>query len=161
MTADELVTRVHAEHAALEQAIASLDDTAMCAPLVDGWSIKDVLAHLATWERRVMRAITAADRGEEIAWPEPGFEMHETDRLNERDFLSNRDRTLKDVRDAARASLDEYVRWITTFDDDQLERERPYLPGITLTRVIRGNGELHVAQHRLAIEARLAQADGA
>jgi hypothetical protein len=161
MTAAELAALVEAEHSALDQAIAGLDEAAMCAPLVDGWSIKDVLAHVATWERRVMRAITAADRGEDIAWPEPGFEPNEIDRLNERDFLSNRDRTLKDVRDAARASLDEYVRWITTFDDDQLERERPYLPGITLTRVIRGNGELHVAQHRLAIEARLAQADGA
>jgi hypothetical protein len=157
MTADELIAHLRAEHDALEQAIAGIDEAAMCAPLVDGWSIKDIVAHVTTWERRVMRAITEADRGEDIAWPEPGFEPHEIDRLNERDFVANRERSLSDVMQHYREGRDAYARWIMSYERDEIARERPYLPGITLSSVIRGNGERHVAQHRQAVESRLAQ----
>ena len=152
-TAADLVQLTRSEHAALESIIASLDESALSAPVLDGgWSIKDTLGHITTWERRIMRLITAADRGEEVAWPEPGFGVHEIDRLNERDFLADRDRSLKDTLDDARAVLDDYVRWIESFTDDEIRRERPYTPGLTLERMIRGNGDQHVREHRRAIE---------
>lgn len=129
----------------------------LCAPTLDGgWSIKDVIAHVTTWERRIMRAVIGADRGEEIAWPEPGFQMHETDRLNERDFLANRDRPLAEVLVESRNTLDDYARWIASFTGDEISRERPYTPGITLEAMIRGNGDEHVREHRRAIEAYIA-----
>ena len=157
MRKSELVELLRNEHGGIDTALTGLTDDELRAPVLDGgWSIKDAIAHIATWERRIMRAITDADRGEEIAWPEPGFQIHETGRLNERDVQANRDRPLDDVMAESRNTLEDYVRWIESFADVEIPSERPYTPGITLEMMIRGNGDEHVREHRRAIETYIA-----
>jgi hypothetical protein len=65
---DQIVARVAAGHQRLLDAIASLTPAQLQAPVLgaDGWSVKDVLAHLAFWDRRLLYAI---DPGE---WPAAG-----------------------------------------------------------------------------------------
>ncbi|GAP12522.1 hypothetical protein LARV_00258 [Longilinea arvoryzae] len=50
----ELLQNMQAGRSRLESAVAGLRDEQFLAPVLDGgWSIKDVLAHLAFWENRV------------------------------------------------------------------------------------------------------------
>jgi uncharacterized damage-inducible protein DinB len=58
-TIEEIVTRIAAAHRRLLDAIASLSDEQMQAPVLgsNGWSVKDVLAHLAFWDQRLLHAV--------------------------------------------------------------------------------------------------------
>ena len=47
---DELLAHYEAMRADLVAAIAGLDAQAMTAPVIDGWSVVDHLAHLAFWD---------------------------------------------------------------------------------------------------------------
>jgi hypothetical protein len=59
MTIEEIVARVAAAHQRLLDAIAPLTDEQLQAPVLgkDGWSVKDVLAHLAFWDQRLFHAV--------------------------------------------------------------------------------------------------------
>jgi len=47
----ELMEHIRRERAALERAAAGLSETELIRPGPEGWSIKDHLAHLITWEQ--------------------------------------------------------------------------------------------------------------
>lgn len=47
---DELIAHYAATRADLLDALEGLSDEAMSEPTLDGWSIKDHLAHIATWD---------------------------------------------------------------------------------------------------------------
>lgn len=50
----ELLRAMQTGHDRLEAALSGLRDEALLAPeLDDGWSVKDLLAHLAFWQKRV------------------------------------------------------------------------------------------------------------
>src|SRR5574341_330088 len=52
----ELLARIQAERAALEQAIANLSEAQMTALGPESWSVKDHLAHVVTWEQILVLA---------------------------------------------------------------------------------------------------------
>jgi hypothetical protein len=149
---DALLQRTREERAALDDVYAKLTEDELCAPVLDGgWTMKDVLVHVATWERRILSGFEAARRGEP---PEPGPQtQHDTDAFNERNFLENRERTLADVIAEAGATHGEYVALIESLPDRALEREVPGAPGLTVEALLRGNGEQHYREHLDAIEA--------
>jgi hypothetical protein len=149
-----LVARTHEERAALDEVYTKLTEDELCAPVLDGgWSMKDVLVHIAAWERRVLNATAASARGEADVWPEPGATMADMDRLNKRDFLANRERTLADVLARARTTFGEFIRWVESFSPEEIASELPYTPGIKLESIIRGNADEHYREHLDAIEA--------
>ena len=114
---DAIVSRIEAAHARFLHAIARLTDAQLQAPVLEnGWSVKDVLAHLAFWDGRLLHAVN----------PQPGPEGGPPSRLappliadipydeqwlatvNARIYALNRARTLADVRaefDATRRHL--------------------------------------------------------
>ena len=115
---DAIVARIAAAHERLLAAIAPLTDEQLQAPVLGqaGWSVKDVLAHLAFWDGRLLHAVN----------PQPGPEGGPPSRLappliadipydeqwlatvNARIYALNRARTLADVRaefDATRRHL--------------------------------------------------------
>jgi hypothetical protein len=151
---DALLQRTREERAALDDVYAKLTEDELCAPVLDGgWTMKDALAHITAWEQRVLKATAAAERGEQDVWPEPGYTMADVDRLNERDYLANKDRTLTEVRVEAQSSFAEYMLWIEGFSPEQIAGELPYTPGIKLEQIIRANGDEHYREHLDAIEA--------
>jgi hypothetical protein len=48
----ELLQRIRADRARLEQVLAPLDEAALEKPGPDGWAIKDHLGHLAAWSQK-------------------------------------------------------------------------------------------------------------
>ena len=55
MTRDELMAKLDGSRAELEALLARVPAERRSLPaLSNGWSVKDLLAHLATWEKRVL-----------------------------------------------------------------------------------------------------------
>ena len=50
----DLIERANEAWATLEETLASVDETALTAPGGDGWSAKDHLAHIESWERYLL-----------------------------------------------------------------------------------------------------------
>ena len=83
----ELLATIQSDRAQLDDLLATLSAVQMClATMENAWSIKDVLAHIATWERRCMGWIQAGLRGERPDIPVAGNTLEEVDRFNEKTF---------------------------------------------------------------------------
>ena len=63
LSIEEITRRIEASHNRLLDAIAPLTEEQLTAPVLgtDGWSVKDVLAHLAFWDRRLLHAVEPGD----------------------------------------------------------------------------------------------------
>ena len=108
---DQLTARIAAAHERLLTAIAPLSPAQLTAPVLgpDGWSVKDVLAHLEFWDRRLLHAIQAEDWPEHWQdeargsrrFPPPIADIPYDDgwleAVNTRIYTRNRDRALADV----------------------------------------------------------------
>ncbi|HEX6289618.1 MAG TPA: DinB family protein, partial [Herpetosiphonaceae bacterium] len=99
----DLLARIRSEHTRLEAMLARLSDDQMIQPALDeGWSVKDLLAHITWWEQRMLQLLQAAARGEKApALLQPGEDWDVAiDRLNAATLAASRDQSLSDVRDA-------------------------------------------------------------
>jgi hypothetical protein len=79
----------------------------------------------------------------------------DTDKLNQRDFEANRDRSIADVRADANATHAEFIALVESFSADDIANDLPYTPGIKLEQILRGHADEHYREHRGAIEAAL------
>lgn len=158
MTRSELLARMGDERKTLEELYEKFDVSDLEKPMLDdGWSIKDVMAHIAAWERRLTNAITAVRRGERPAWPEEGYSLSDADvdALNARDRDASAARSLAAVRVDAETAYREALAAITPFSDaqlaDSMNPERP-----PWEAVIRANTDQHYREHIDQIESWLA-----
>lgn len=65
---DELLDHYRATRAELLAAIDGLDDARMSEPSLDGWSLKDHLLHLATWDDIRADEVERISAGHDSAW---------------------------------------------------------------------------------------------
>jgi len=161
MSKEELLSSIRDERARLDAVVHALGEADLSEPSLDGgWSVKDVLAHIAVWERRLLTALEAAARGDVPVWPEVGYTFRDTDRLNARDFEANRGRSLEDVRRESRRSFEETLGAIERFSEDDLTRgdRWPWANGMSLVQMMSPNTDEHYREHAAAIEARAEQA---
>lgn len=94
-----LLEKLNDEHQALLQLIDLLTTEQLQAPVLpDGWSVKDVLAHLSAWDKRGTRWIQQAAQGQIPQIPEPGCTWADTDRLNAATFQANQSRSFTHVK---------------------------------------------------------------
>lgn len=152
MDKQELLALTRSERAGLDDVYKKLTEDEVCAPVLDGgWSMKDVLAHVTAWERRILDGFEAARRGEPPAGSGDGGTQDDTDRLNQQVFLKNHARPLVDVLAEARATHADYVALIESLSDRALARE--FAPGTTPEMILRNNGDQHYREHLDQIEA--------
>jgi Mycothiol maleylpyruvate isomerase N-terminal domain len=107
-----LVARIHDTHARLAAAAAALDDAALLgpAPGMDGWTRKDVLAHVEWWNDHSVNVIEALVAGRE---PDDGIGPWDLDAHNARVLEENRDRAADDVR---RGEADSFRRLVAAVE---------------------------------------------
>lgn len=98
-----LTTDISIEYESLCAALESIADDLWEARDAwgDGWSIKDLVAHLAEWQKMLLGWHEAGTRGEAPAMPAPGYKWNETRALNR----AIRDRLRGISREAALAEL--------------------------------------------------------
>src|SRR5437867_4406432 len=92
-----ILNEMSISYAALEEILTTLDKT-QCSTegVIPGWSIKDILAHIASWHHRLLTWLDAAIRNEEptISGPDSVEEM---DALNAQFYQANEFRPLSEV----------------------------------------------------------------
>jgi hypothetical protein len=158
----QLLEWITASRAELDAAIAPLTDAQMTAPGTEGeLSIKDLLAHVSWWERRTMRALAYAARGD--APPKLAAEGEGesgVNRVNAETFVANRARTLDDVRAEYAQSGRDLLAALKGYSEADLFDEEGFtrileFPALYL---IAGDTYLHYPDHVASIRAWLAAA---
>ena len=149
----DLLANIGRERTALDDLLAQLHGRAMLAPARDdGWTAKDMLAHLTAWEQRLLRWIERWRETGDPGRPDIGVTWNDFDRLNERDYVAAKEKSVADVRRQARESYEAVLLAIKALSDDQMatrpeasgwtilvvDRQREHLPA--LPRASRGDG---------------------
>lgn len=94
----DLLVALRDERAAIGILLDQMHARDLELPGVEGnWSVKDVLAHLAAWDRRGLHWIEAADAGRMPQMPEPGLRWDAIDRLNAQTTEANKNRPFAEV----------------------------------------------------------------
>ena len=99
----ELLTHTHSTTSAAVDGI----DLEMKVYPDSGWRIRDILGHIATWDRQVARSLQAFRNGEEYAIPN-----HSEDAFNEQDILRQQAMTTQEVYGEWERSRDEFVETV-------------------------------------------------
>ncbi len=143
MNRTALLDTIAAGRDALDTALAGLSDAAMAERIDVDWTRKDVLAHLAAWERRVVDNLASLRAGDN---PDGSVE---TDELNDRFFQRDRERPLADIRAQERAAYDAVLTAIGDASDAELfdGRHFGWSEGDPLADWFRGNTDEHYAEH--------------
>ena len=144
----ELLSEIRLERAALDEILGLLTPRQMTQAGVTrgGWSVKDILAHLAEWQQMNLEWHEAGLRGEKPAMPAPGFTWRELPRLNETIYLKHRRRSLQAVLDDYRSCHERIVALIDALSDSDLitlGRMSWTGPSWTLSDYLRANTAAH------------------
>lgn len=121
MKKTQVLDRVNTERRRLEQNLMLLDPDQMARPgVVGNWSVKDVLAHLAEWERLFLGWYGADTRGKKPNVPARGYSWKTIDALNQRIYEAHRAdpvaKVLADFRNVHRR----FVKTVEAMSDDEL-----------------------------------------
>lgn len=121
------VERMHAEHDKFLEVAASIPLDRYDEPGVwgDGWTVKDLFAHLTAWEALFLGWYRDGAEGKTPAMPAPGYKWNQTRDLNHEIWEAHKD----EPWDEARASFDRSFGEVRTLVDglseqDLLEPER-------------------------------------
>ena len=152
-TKAELIERIRTARAQLDRIVAGLDEATLSAPGPEGWSVKDHLAHLAAWGRKVLGNMDGRSSPEVLGVPEDVYQRGDWIEINEFVRAPDKDRSAREV-------LAEYRRVHAT-----LLQRIAALPAAELFGAderllgnIAGNSYGHDDEHRPWIEAVLAAA---
>lgn len=141
---EDLALRGREAHQQLDTLLASLSEEQMTQPGVTGdWSVKDHLAHLTWWGRRV---ITVLSGGVDPLDAMPGGEKSEDD-INANVYAANRERSLADVRADFETTHRDMQHLIETLPDETLGQREGW---------ISGNSDYHYNEHLAMLRAWLA-----
>ena len=124
-------------------------------PLLDnGWSVKDTIMHIVSWEQRLIGWVNAAAQGDEPVLPAPGYTWDQMDELNEQTYLQQKHRGLQDILASFHASLNLIFLALERFDDETLNSK--YLGEDSLLwRYFAENTYEHYEEHGEEIRAAL------
>src|SRR2546425_384656 len=99
-----ILDEMRTQYAALEEILTPLDKTQMTTEgVIPNWSIKDMLAHIASWHHRLLAWLHAAIRNEEPTISGPNS-VEEMDALNAQFYQENKSRSLDEVLTEFRAT---------------------------------------------------------
>ncbi len=94
----KLLDLLRAEYAFLERTLTLVPAERRAEPGVEGdWSVKDIVAHLAAWQCRLLGWFAQARRGETPSIPAPGYTPEMIDALNARTAAEDRERPWDDI----------------------------------------------------------------
>ena len=119
MNKSQLLNWLQEEYRQWEGLLDQIGTARMEQPGVNGdWSMKDIVAHLTGWNRRLVAHIGAAARGEpEPPTPWPAH-LQTDDEINAWIHASYRGRSLREVIDESRQVFQEILTVVEGFPDD-------------------------------------------
>jgi hypothetical protein len=125
----EAIDTLEEGHRAVSALLERLTDERTVAPGTiggGGWSAKDLLGHLASWEGHGLRAVREWRRGER-PWVEDVFRSpNEVDRVNAEAAAATRAMPLEEVRGTAERTHRALIETIASMTDEEWNAKAPY-----------------------------------
>jgi len=150
----DVIAELRAARAALEQSIEGLTDDQMLQIGAAGfWSVKDVLAHLVSWEAELVTVLSQLEQYQRRA---PRMvEIEDIDDWNEEQYRINVSRPLAVIRDDFHGVHKHLIRAIEDLDDRTLDDNRrwSWMEGEPLSYLILENATWHEEEHAEDIRA--------
>lgn len=160
MSKSELLAPLNARRAEWEALLAEVPEGRMTEPGAAGtWSVKDVLAHVAVYERWTADQLNAMMRGETEMYvaPDtpPGANTDDTDLRNAAYYAAWRDRSLADVRRESHEAFELLRTAIERAPEDLLNETQRYawLGDSPVWQMLPGNSYEHYQDHIPSIRA--------
>ena len=149
MTRTEILVRINQAHADLVAALADIpDDVMLTNPVVDWWTLKDVMGHVAMWQRVAIQFVEDYRRDGK---PTPlGLQDDAAiDAYNKRGAAVRRDYPLARVRAEFDAAFRDLVAAVEPLSDAQLNAPlpAPWGEGRNLAYLIAINSYEHEPEH--------------
>lgn len=142
---DDLLRQADDDFGALKRALVGLGDDAMRRPCCGAWGVREILAHLAGWQREMIPVLERLARGEK---PIPdGVSYEDVDAWNARHVAARRGLTVEGVRAELEASHLDFLAAARAVP------EARFGPDKTATRVVDLNGPHHYREHAAEIRA--------
>jgi hypothetical protein len=146
MSKTELLASIRAGRAQFDSALAHFSDEQLLAPnLHDGWSVKDLVAHIGFWEQHTAMKFSALLRG-----MDPPDEALSLDELNAQVYAQNQHKPLAEVRleeQAAYAQL--FLLVENALDADLFDPQRfAWTEGKPFAEWIENNTYGHYEEHQ-------------
>ena len=125
-TKPALLARIRSARAALELALAPLDEAALTRPGADGWAIKDHLFHLSAWLRKTTAVLNGRPGHEALGVPQSLYASGDEDAINARLFQQSQLLRLSDVLALFRGSHADHLAYLQAQPEERLTA--PYNP---------------------------------
>lgn len=136
---DDLLRQADDDFGALKRALVGLTDDAMRRPCCGAWGVREILAHIAGWQREMIPVLERVARGEK---PIPdGVSYDDVDAWNTRHVAARRGLTVEGVRAELDASHRDFLAAAAAVP------EARFAPDKTATRVVDLNGPHHYREH--------------
>ena len=156
MTKRKLLDLIRSERKAFEEQLEGLDEEKMLQPTLDGdWSIKDILAHITTWEKRMVKWMEQTTQGETPQMLPPGMTWDDLDLWNEQTYVENKDFPLPKVLSDFHASFNQVLEIVEALSEEDLTNPERFewRKGKPLWQIVSANTHWHYADHREQIAA--------
>src|SRR5215510_1989348 len=119
MTKSELLTLLHERHQQWEALLTEIGPARMEQAGVNGdWSMKDIIAHLTGWNRRLVNHLQAAQRGEPEPPPPWPTTLETEDEVNAWIYESNHARSLNEVMAESQQMFQELFAAVESLPED-------------------------------------------
>jgi hypothetical protein len=154
MTKTKILGLIRSERETLEAMLDQLSETQMTQPSVENaWSVKDILAHITDWEKRMVQWIEESLQGKTPERPASGMAWNDLDELNEQIYLANKNRPLNEVLADFHDSYQQSLKVIEALaEEDLLDPNRfEWREGNPLWPMVAANTWEHYREHREAI----------
>ncbi len=158
-TKAQILDRIKSARAPLDRLVAQMTDEQMQQPGVENKSsVKDLLAHITTWEQHLVRRLASAikDRVPEVYVIDPSepWEPGGLDAVNEYIFTRNAQLPLQQVLSDFHSSLQDVLQAVDALSDHDLfdPQGLAQVFGYATERVIGGDTFYHYPEHIKSIE---------
>lgn len=154
MTRDELIERITRAYERLRELLAEVDPARLTAdPVVDSWTVKDLLAHIAAWQSVMVTNLFRLERGQPLLYG--GLRPDQVDEVNARFYVELKDWPLEKVLADLEGSYRQLINRLRLLSESELNDPRHFeqLRGRPLWQLVAENTYEHYDEHLPALEA--------
>jgi len=151
---EDLIAAIKTERARLEANVAKLSDVKKAKALLEnGWSVKDLMAHIASWERVAFDILQPARDAEPLKeYIAKVFES--IDNFNAKTYEQNKDRPLNEIEGEFNNAYQNFFALVESLDEAFIARNLPFEGSeeITIESIISSNTYQHYQEHAETLE---------
>jgi hypothetical protein len=150
-TKSQVIESIKTERKLLEEQLEGLsEDQMLQSNFEGGWSIKDIMAHIVTWEKLMIDWLETAMRDEVPEMLPPGLTWDDLDVWNEQNYQDNKDLPLSEVIDTFNSTYQLAIQTVKGIsEEDLINPDRfEWREGRPLATIVAANTYWHYTEHR-------------